>query len=473
MLLTITTTYQPATDLGYLLHKHPARVQTFPLPFGEAHVFYPQASESLCSAALLLDIDPIALVRGKRWRAHSSFALQQYVNDRPYAASSFLSVAIARVYGSALAGNSKDRPELVDQPLPLTARISVLNSRNGQEIVRRLFTPLGYKVRVQPHPLDEKFPEWGAGDVFTLELAATIPLKDLLTHLYVLIPVLDDDKHYYVGEDEVAKLMKRGEGWLAEHPEREMIAKRYLRHLRDLTRSALELLREEDAIDAEEQAEANEVMVENSTGLNRQRLEGVYAVLKTSGARSVLDLGCGEGKLLRMLLPDSQFTTITGMDVSTRALAQAERRLRVARLPDRQREKLTLIQGSLLYRDRRLEGYDAAVLMEVIEHLEPARLQALERGVFGAARPATVILTTPNKEYNPLWPSLPAGAFRHPDHRFEWGRAEFHKWAERVAHTYSYTVAYQPIGPEDEIAGPPTQMAIFIQGSGASEGSRI
>jgi 3' terminal RNA ribose 2'-O-methyltransferase Hen1 len=471
MLLTITTTYRPATDLGYLLHKHPASVQTFPLAFGEAHVFYPQASESLCSAALLLDIDPIALVRGKRWRAHSSFALQQYVNDRPYAASSFLSVAIARVFGSALAGNSKDRPGLVDQPLPLTARISVLNSPNGQEIVRRLFTPLGYKLRVQPHPLDEKFPEWGAGDVFTLELAATIPLKDLLAHLYVLIPVLDDDKHYYVGEDEVTKLMRRGEGWLAEHPERDLIVKRYMRHLRDLTRSALDLLREEDASNAEEQIEVNEMTVENSIGLNQQRLERVYAALKTCGARSVLDLGCGEGKLLRMLLPDGQFTTVTGMDVSTRSLAQAERRLQVERLPYGQREKLTLVQGSLLYGDRRLEGYQAAVLMEVIEHLEAARLQAMERSVFGAARPATVILTTPNKEYNPLWPSLPAGEFRHPDHRFEWSRAEFHKWAERVAHMYSYAVTYQPIGPEDGTVGPPTQMAIFTRESGAPEGS--
>jgi 3' terminal RNA ribose 2'-O-methyltransferase Hen1 len=463
MLLTITTTSQSATDLGYLLHKHPDKVQTFPLAFGQAHVFYPEASETRCTAALLLDIDPITLFRGWRGPSHSAFALEQYVNDRPYVASSFLSVAIARVYGSALSGNCKDRPELVDQPLPLTARITVLNSLNGPEIVRRLFAPLGYEVVVQPHALDEKFPEWGAGDVITLELAATITLKDLLTHLYVLIPVLDDDKHYYVGEDEIAKLMGRGEGWLARHPEQELIVERYLRHRRDLTRSALELLREEDALGSEDQAGTTENEIEKTVGLNQQRLEIVFLALKNSGARSVLDLGCGEGKLLRILLPDSQFATTTGMDVSSRSLSQAERRLQVDRLPDRQREKLTLIQGSLLYRDRRLEGYEAAVMMEVIEHLEPARLHVMEQVVFGSARPGTVILTTPNREYNHLWPSLPAGDFRHPDHHFEWDRTEFQSWAERVASMYAYTVTFQPIGPEDEKAGPPTQMAIFTR----------
>ena len=465
MLLTITTTYNPATDLGYLLHKHPGKLQTFPLAFGQAHVFYPEAKTELCTAALLLDIDPIQLFRNQRGGS-SGFALEQYVNDRPYVASSFLSVAIAQVYGSALSGQCKNRPDLVDRVMPLSAKISVLPCRGGEALLRRLFEPLGYTVQMERLPLDTKFPEWGDSHLFEVELAAEKRLCDLLTHLYVLIPVLDDDKHYYVGPDEVAKLMERGEGWLARHPERELIVERYLFHRRGLVASVLSRLREEDA-DAqesgEEQADAQVENLEQSVRLNDQRLELAVNQLKESGARRVLDLGCGEGKLIRLLLREKQFTEIVGMDVSSRSLANAETRLHLDRLPEAQRAKLKLIQGSLLYRDRRLEGFDAAVLLEVIEHLEPGRLEVMERALFGTAHPSTLIVTTPNQEYNRMWPSLPAGKMRHPDHHFEWTRAEFQAWSERVSQAFGYDVNLIPVGPEDPEAGSPTQMAVFTR----------
>src|SRR5436190_17920500 len=146
MLLTITNTKPPATDLGYLLHKNPSRVQSFELSFGKAHVFYPEATENRCVAALLLDVDPVGLVRSRRGPAGEGGLLDQYVNDRPYVASSFMSVAIAQVFGSALSGRSKDRPELVETPLPLEARLSVLPCRGGEGFLRRLFEPLGYDV---------------------------------------------------------------------------------------------------------------------------------------------------------------------------------------------------------------------------------------------------------------------------------------------------------------------------------------
>jgi 3' terminal RNA ribose 2'-O-methyltransferase Hen1 len=466
MLLTITTTYSPATDLGYLLHKHPGKLQTFPLAFGKAHVFYPEATPERCTAALLLDIDPIQLFRSRHGSGNSNFALQQYVNDRPYVASSFLSVAIAHVFSSALAGQCKTRPELVDVIMPLTAKVSVLPCRGGEDLLQRLFQPLGYQLHAERQPLDTHFPEWGASDVFTVELSAEKRLKDLLAHLYVLIPVLDDDKHYYVGEDEITKLMGRGEGWLAGHPERDLIVERYLRHRRNLAESALALLREEDSASAEaveEQADVKEETLEHTLGLNQQRLEAVYAKLKESGASRVLDLGCGEGKLIRLLLPDRQFSEILGMDVSSRSLSNAEYRLQLERLPDAQRNKLKLVQGSLLYRDRRLAGYDAAALVEVIEHLEPDRLEVMERTVFEAAHPGCVLVTTPNQEYNRMWTSLPAGNFRHPDHRFEWTRSEFQDWAGTVAKTYQYEVTFYPIGPENPAVGAPTQMAVFTR----------
>src|SRR6202166_4179965 len=184
MLLTISTTHFPATDLGYLLYKNPARPQSFDLTFGRAHVFYPQADERRCTAALLLEVDPIGLVRNRRGPSGEGFALEQYVNDRPYAASSFLSVAIARTFGTAITGKSKERQELADTPLAFEAQISVLPCRGGENLLRRLFEPLGYEVTAVRHSLDEKFPEWGESSYYTVGLKGTLRLSDLLTHLY-------------------------------------------------------------------------------------------------------------------------------------------------------------------------------------------------------------------------------------------------------------------------------------------------
>ncbi len=466
MILTITNTHQPATDLGYLLHKHPERVQEFELNFGQAHVFYPEASIDRCTAALMLDVDPIKLVRNRRKPGGSGFSLQQYVNDRPYVASSFLSVAIAKVFGTALQGRCKAQPQLVETPLPLQAKLAVLPCRGGERFLRRLFEPLNYRVSAQPHALDEQFPEWGDSVYFTVELQNTLCLRDFLVHLYVLVPVMDDDKHYWVGDDEVSKLLRYGEGWLVDHPEREVIAERYLKHQRHLTRAALAQLTEEDNFDpdaADERYNEEESAVETPIKLNQQRLDAVMDVLRESGASRVVDLGCGEGKLLRLLLKDKRFTEIVGMDVSYRNLKIAAKRLRLEELPDRERRRIKLMQGSLMYRDKRLAGYDAATIVEVVEHFDPARLKIFERVLFEFARPSTVIITTPNHGYNVKWPNLPAGKFRHRDHRFEWTRAEFQAWADRVAQKYDCMVRFLPVGPEDELVGSPTQMGVFTR----------
>ncbi|HET7623811.1 MAG TPA: 3' terminal RNA ribose 2'-O-methyltransferase Hen1 [Verrucomicrobiae bacterium] len=544
MLLTLTTTHSPATDLGFLLRKNPARPQSFHLNFGRAHVFYPEATSEYCTVALLVELDPVALVRNRRGPRGEGGALEQYVNDRPYAASSFLSVAIAEVFGSALSGKSREKPELVETPMPFRVRFSALPCRGGEEFLKKLFEPLGYKVTARRLPLDEKFSDWGESAYHQVELETSLPLRILLTHLYVLVPVLDNDKHYWVGDDEVKKLLRHGEGWLSSHPERELIARRYLKHQRSLVDDALAQLAEESDLvadveirDAEEaaleatlgsrrresgqtvlqserdsvsrssadqpmklgnvsdsetrtslrvadprsvqgssrreSAPTSPVPSENQSGLtsaatesetislNEQRLGSVLAAMKAGGATRVLDLGCGEGRLLRALLKEKQFSEIVGMDVSHRALEIARDRLHFDRLPPVQKERIRLLHGSLIYRDERLAGFDAAAVVEVIEHLDAARLAAFERVLFDCAKPKTVVITTPNREYNVKWETLPAGKFRHRDHRFEWTRAEFQEWANRVAARFDYQVRFLPVGPEDAIVGSPTQMGVF------------
>ncbi|MEU7171320.1 3' terminal RNA ribose 2'-O-methyltransferase Hen1 [Micromonospora tulbaghiae] len=471
MLLTLTTTHRPATDLGHLLVKHPDRMQSFDLPAGAAHVFYPEADEARCTAALLVEVDPLKLGGGRKNRAPEGFALGQYVNDRPYAASSLLSSALAKVFRSALRGESRDRPELAASAIPLAVRVPVLRCRGGADLAVRIFAPLGWTVTATPIPLDETYPEWGDSRYVDLTLTGTLRLADALNHLYVLLPVLDDAKHYWVAPDEVDKLLRAGAGWLAGHPERGLITRRYLAHRRALAGEAmarlteLRLADEPPADDSIEPATGEVAAVEDvrRASLAVRRREAVLAALRVSGASRVLDLGCGGGALLTALVADRRFTEVVGVDVSDRSLGLAARRLRLDRLPERQRDRIRLWQSALTYRDDRLRGYDAAVLMEVVEHLDPPRLPALEDAVFGHARPGTVVVTTPNVEYNVRYEGLGPDRFRHADHRFEWTRAEFAAWVQRVAAAHGYTAVLGGVGDDDPEVGTPTQMAVLTR----------
>jgi 3' terminal RNA ribose 2'-O-methyltransferase Hen1 len=468
VLLTLTTTAAPATDLGFLLHKHPGRPQAFDVSVGTAHVFYPEATEDRCTAALLLEVDPIDLVRGRKGPAGEGFSLGQYVNDRPYAASSMLAVALARVFRTAMSGRCDARPELAAAAIPLEIHVPVLPCRGGPELAHRLFEPLGWVVSASAIALDPSFPQWGDSRYVDLRISGTLRLADALNHLYVLLPVLDDSKHYWVSPDEVDKLVRAGGGWLSGHPEKPLITRRFVSHRTGLLRSALARLAEVD--DTEPEVLDNAVPdqpaddePDRPVPLALQRRGAVVAVLRAAGAHRVGDLGCGEGALTADLLADPAFTEIVAADVSARALTIAERKLRLERMPEHQRARLKLMQSSLTYRDVRVAGLDALVLMEVIEHIDPPRLGAVERTVFRDAAPGLVVVTTPNAEHNVRFELLEPGAMRHRDHRFEWTRAEFTEWAERVGGEHGFAVRFLPVGLEDPEVGAPTQMAVFTR----------
>ena len=455
MLLTITTTMPSARDLGYLLHKHPDRFQTFELSYGAGHVFYPVASDDRCTAALHVDVDPIKLTRGPRGRFYRQ---EHYVNDRQYVASSFMSVAISRIFSTAMAGRCESHPELAASRLPLEASVPVVSCSGNVELIKRMFEPLGYDVSAELLPLAVDGPDWGTSRYCKLSLKSEIRLQDLLTHLYVLLPVLDDEKHYWVGDEEVDKLLRRGEGWLENHPARTEITRRYLRRRRPLVMDALSKLVTAE-VDESPPEPGDTRHVETFRTLHQQRLGAALGAIRQSGARTVVDLGCGEGRLLELLRAEKQFERITGVDASHRSLDRASRRLRLESAPASERERIRLIHGALTYRDDRLRDHDAAAVIEVIEHLDQDRLSAFSASLFQHARPRTVVLTTPNREYNILFDE--PRELRHGDHRFEWTRDEFSAWAHETATAHGYTVSMLPVGAEDPDHGAPSQMAVF------------
>jgi len=470
MILTISNTTKPAGNLGFLLHKHPDKLQTIELAVGKAHVFYPENSDDRSTVALMLEIDPIDMVRGGgRNLSGRGFSLGQYVNDRPYVASSFLSVALSKAFSTAMNAKCSKKPELVNEKLDLEVVIDVLPApRGGEILIRKFFEPLGYEVTTDNVVLDEKFPDWGNSKHFSVRLSHQIELSSLLTHLYVLIPALDNDKHYYVSQDEVDKLLARGETWLPTHPEKDQIISRYLINLKSLSKRASSQLTQD--LEAETEIEIEQTLIQEPTdvksrkvNLHQQRLDLVLEKLMELGAKSVIDMGCGEGKLLRMLLKQRQFNRIAGMDISYGELERAKQRLHWDDMAPRQKERIELFQGSLTYRDERLSGFDAAALVEVIEHLDEDRLEALVRVVFEFARPKAIALSTPNVEYNALFENMVDGAMRHDDHRFEWSRKQFEDWANNICTNHNYEVEYFTVGEVHDDVGAPSQMGVFTR----------
>jgi 3' terminal RNA ribose 2'-O-methyltransferase Hen1 len=453
MLLTINTTHQPATDLGYLLHKHPDKLQTVDLAVGQAHIYYPEASENSCTACLLLDINPVDMVRGGS--KLNAFLQEHYVNDRPYTSSSFMGTAMVKAFGSAINGTCQAKPDLVQMAIPLSAKIYALRVACDKSYISRLFAPAGYQFSFETMPLDPSFPDWGESRAVNLTVEKTTTLKAFLSQLYVFMMALDNDRHYRVSHNDIDVLIRRGENWLESHPEKEWITRRFLKNLRSLSSQALARLAGEPEWTKEE------AWPEKKINLHQLRLNRAFDLLKASGAGSVLDIGCGEGKLLKLLLKEGQFTKIAGMDVSFGELRKARENLYLDQASPAMRERISIFQGSATYRDERIKGFEAIALIEVIEHLDEERLPAMAKVVFAFAKPDTVVISTPNAEYNVVYERLEAESFRHDDHRFEWTRKEFADWCRHICDAFGYDAEIFPVGQEEEHIGAPSQLAIF------------
>ena len=454
------------SDLGYLLHKNPARVFSRAVSSGVATVFYSENSAVNCTAVLYVDVDPIALVRGKH--KQTTGLLDQYVNTRPFVANSILSVAINKCFSQTMAGKSKSRQTLADQKLPFEVTLGPVACQGDKDFVLSLFEPLGFTCTVTSLGDD------AVTKLYSIQLSASVRLSDLLNQLYVLIPVLDNSKHWWVDQDEVDNLFKKGACWLAQHPMREKITRRALKNRRELADVLLDRLSE---LDGEQCSDWTQIA--NATGgvkparievsasndapvrLHEQRLDRVTQLLQEHSVSRVLDLGCGEGKLVSRLQKKLQFTNIVGVDPSLRSLRRARELFYLEDGGQALNERLQFQLGSLTYADRRLRGFDAATLIEVIEHIDTNRLGSLERSLFGDARPRVIIVTTPNADYNAKFQNLSAGEFRHEDHRFEWSRNEFAAWCQKISKKYAYQVTIEALGPVDEQHGSPSQLASF------------
>lgn len=481
MYFSLTSIGPAAADLSFLLRKHPDKVQRFDLPTGVATVFFPESSAERAEMTMVLTVDPIELIRNKSIRHGAGFPLGQFVNDRPYATTSLVSHAVAKVFSSAMTGGLASDPEAPFRRTDITLRLPALpvvahRELAGADLVRALFEPLGWTIAATPLPADPQHPEWGDSRYLDVTLSAHTTVADALRQFCALVPVVTDAQHYWVSSNQAEALVRLGtligseasseppadlasRSWLAGHSLAELIVRRYLVHQRDLVDECWALLG--GLPDAEGETGHAEKVTQRAPRLADLRSAAIHAQLSGLGATSVVDMGCGEGALLRVLSRDASFRRLIGTDVDSRALRRAAESLNLFDADERLRDRVQLLHSSATYRDDRLKGADALVLMEVIEHLDADRLPTLVDTVFGFTRPGHVLVSTPNIEYNAFYPTPFETGYRHSDHRFEFTRAEFEEWASGIGEAYGYTVRFAGIGEADPEHGASTQMAVF------------
>lgn len=449
MLLTLRVTGPHAADLQVLLDKSPDKLHSTSLPLGVVHVFFPEASPDAATVALLVNVDAVA------WSSNESPAGFALAN------AATLSAAIAHVFSMALAARSPARPDLVTAMLPIEVRLSSFAVSRGTDDARALFAPLGYDVEVTEDALVESSTTQEHLVRHSVRLTKLAPLYEVLSHMYVLGPIVDDHAADPVLTAEREALLLHAEGAARGHPLAERITQAYAMRRTSETSAAVERLLVADSLGAPTNADATNV----PTLLDDARIDAIVYELREVAAQSVVDLGCGDGKLLARLVREKALTRIVGLDVSYRLLDAASARMKLDRRGTKKSERLELLHGSLFYADSRLRGFDAAVLADVLQHVAADRLGDIEHVVFHDAQPKTIIVMMngsgvwgAGSRRLPEAPNAqPAREQSAPTDPHAWSTNQFDAWASGVSERCGYRVRLLSIGSSHL----PTRMAVF------------
>ena len=445
MQLTIQATGDNAKVMSHLLSKNPANLYERNQKGHLVRFFYSKFTDQEVEATIFVTPDPIELVQSNS----NSYDITHYINDREFAVSSIFCSLIRSALGTALNGQPKEQyMEWVDHPFSLQFEFGPVVSTLTDQQLAELFEPLGFALAITRQEIDYSIRMKDESSARYLTLRGTKTLHESLRQLFVLIPVLDNYKHYYIDEKEIEKLERYGEGWLENHPLRDFIYRKSLR-FKELY----------SQVESQKPAGEPEVQVKKAR-LNELRYEKIAETVSQLKPESVVDFGSGEGKLSERLGLIAGVREILAVEPSQSAAVKAAARFHKAQ----ENEHFTMpktLWGSLFYFDERLQGKDAIILCEVIEHIDEDRLPKAMDTILHAYRPGALIITTPNREYNDVYEM--EERFRHTDHRFEWTRAEFQQWCLERNNQEFYGLQFEGIGEEHDLQGHPTQMCIFTR----------
>ncbi|HWO95040.1 MAG TPA: 3' terminal RNA ribose 2'-O-methyltransferase Hen1 [Bacillus sp. (in: firmicutes)] len=455
MQLSMKVVGEGAENLSRLLAKNPNNLYDREEKGNRTRLVFTSSNEREAEAVIFVTPDPVELVRN----SPGIFDITQYINDREFAVSSLFCSYIRTALGTALNGKPKEEfIEWVDHPFNMEVGFGPVASHLSDQTIRELFEPLGYLIEIERGEADYSFNLKQKSSARYLKLKGQITVQQALRHLFILIPVLDNYKHYFIDEKEIEKIQRYGEGWLDEHPLRSYIIEQSLRFKELINKVPIS-----SSIVTENKVN-DDVSAPPKIRLNEQRYQAIIDKVESLPLnQKVVDFGSGEGKLSVRLGMVPNVQEILAVEPSESSQLRALERFEKAAGKD-QFVCPTPIWGSLFYYDERLRGKDIIILCEVIEHIDEFRLPNIMKTIFGEYRPNALIVTTPNHEYNAVYDM--DENMRHADHRFEWTRGEFKDWCETWIAKFPYSMQLQGIGQEHEEYGFPTQMCTFVRKEG-------
>ncbi|WIM41190.1 3' terminal RNA ribose 2'-O-methyltransferase Hen1 [Paenibacillus sp. PK4536] len=478
MYLTIKATGTHASMISHLLAKNPNNLYDRTEKGARIRLVYTSFQPEETEVLLFVTPDPIDLVKG----SPDHYDITQYINDRELVVSSLFCSYIRPALGTALNGKPKaDYIDWVEHPFTLHMSMGPVASDLPDSMIESLFQPLGYEVQMERGEIDYSFDLKNRSTVRHIQISGQQTLQHMLRQLYILIPVLDNYKHYYISDDEIERLQRYGEGWLSTHPQHDLIIKRSLRFAPLIKEYEQKVAKNEDITNVStelstHQAEASEMKSELSEDQDKQydsnqteppviRLNElryraiVEQVSQLPQHKQIVDFGAGEGKLSVRLGEIEGVEQIWAVEPSMQSQLRAIDRF--AKLEGRTDYVIPVVTtGSLFYRDERWVDQDVIILCEVIEHINEVRLPQVIHTLFTDYRPQTLIMTTPNREYNEVY-QMGKDEIRHTDHRFEWTRAELEQYCTQWIQDRPYTFTLSGIGEKHEQYGQPTQMVVF------------